>query len=71
MAKKPRSPNETVPRQFRLSDETLDQLDRIAAHYGFTRSDSIRLAVRRLIDSLPPLPPPPAKKKSRNPKKGD
>jgi metal-responsive CopG/Arc/MetJ family transcriptional regulator len=62
-----RTPNETVPKQFRLTQETLDQLDRIAVHYGVTRSDAIRIAARQVVDSLPPPPP---KKKSRNPKKG-
>jgi hypothetical protein len=43
------SKNVTKPRQFRFSQETLDQIDRLAALYhGVSRADVLRLAVARL-----------------------
>jgi len=59
----PRPPNETVPRQFRLSEETLSLLDRISDHYGLgSRADAIRIAARVAADQLPQPAP---KKRSR------
>jgi hypothetical protein len=56
------SANATVPRQFRLAQDTLDLLDRIAAHYTVkSRADAIRIAARIVADQLPPAAP----KKSR------
>ena len=49
----PRTPNETVPSQFRLRPETLADLDAIAAHLAeltgrpSTRVDAIRYAARQ------------------------
>lgn len=44
----------TRPRQFRLKDETLDLLDRIAAHHGLTsRADAIRIAAKAAADAIP------------------
>jgi hypothetical protein len=49
-----RSPNETVPRQFRLTEETLARLDRISEHYHLrSRADAIRLAATLVTDQLP------------------
>jgi len=60
------SPGATVPRQFRLSAETLDLLDRIAAHYQVrSRADAIRIAARNEADRLPP--PAPRKKPKKSP----
>lgn len=55
-----RSPNETVPRQFRLTEETLALLDRISGHFQLgSRADAIRLAARMTADQLPaPVPAP-------------
>lgn len=59
----------TTPRQFRLQDETLDLLDRLASHYGgISRADVIRLAVRQLADSTLPSA---TEKKRAAPKSGD
>lgn len=55
----PRTPNETVPSQFRLSAETLADLDAIARYLGLTRADgrpnrsaAIREAARRLVAKI-------------------
>jgi metal-responsive CopG/Arc/MetJ family transcriptional regulator len=62
----PRTPGETKPRQFRLGDETLDTIDRIAAHYGgVSRSDVLRMAVADFASRLPAAP----KKNRKNPPK--
>lgn len=47
----------TKPRQFRLGDETLAQLDRIAAHFSrdsvtHSRADAVRIAAARLDAQL-------------------
>lgn len=34
---------------FRIDEETLRELDKIASELGFDRSDVIRLAIRELI----------------------
>jgi hypothetical protein len=63
MAKKQRKaarrwPNETIPRQFRLGQETLEELDRIAEHIKqdtgvpASRADAIRYAARATIKAL-------------------
>jgi len=58
-----------VPRQFRLAQETLDLLDRIAAHYQVrSRADAIRIAARMTADALPETRQERPRKKSR---KGD
>jgi hypothetical protein len=53
----------TTPRQFRLSDEINELIDRLAAHYDLNRTDIVRLAVRKLEEHTPNLPP--AKRKGR------
>lgn len=51
------SPGATVPRQFRLGPETLDHLDRIAAHHGLrSRAEAIRFAARLVAEALPGAP---------------
>lgn len=47
----------TKPRQFRLSDEINDLIDRLATHYDLTRTDIVRLAVRKLEEATPNLEP--------------
>ena len=55
-----RGPNKTVPRQFRLGDETLDHLDEIAAflvdddpdHKPVSRAEAIRWAARKIITEI-------------------
>jgi hypothetical protein len=47
----------TKPRQFRLSDEINDLIDRLAAHYDMNRTDIVRLAVRKLEEQTPTLAP--------------
>jgi|GEM_PF-6423018 len=48
----------TVPRQFRLGDDTLADLDLIAEHYTaetgieHSRTDAVRLAARREADRI-------------------
>ena len=48
----------TVPRQFRLGDETLADLDLIAEHYTaetgieHSRTDAVRLAAKREADRI-------------------
>lgn len=60
------SPNATVPRQFRLGEDTLSDLDRISDHYRLgSRAAAIRLAARTLVDTLPQPP----KKSRKNPRK--
>ncbi len=52
------TPGETKPRQFRLSDETLAELDLIAADrtaetgVDHTRTDAIRYAAKREADRI-------------------
>lgn len=54
----PRTPNETVPRQFRLTESTIAELDAIASHLeletGIThsRADVIRWLARREVGRL-------------------
>lgn len=54
-----RWPGETIPRQFRLTAETLAELDAITDHLRRTsgidhsRTDSIRYAVRQVFAALP------------------
>ena len=73
-----RTSNETIPRQFRLSQDTLDEIDRLAAHMlqatgiEHSRTDVIRYAVRRT--TMAELPAPQAlliagKKNKKNSKK--
>lgn len=51
------SRNATVPRQFRLGADTLERLDRIAAHWGLTsRADAIRVAAKLADDAIPEPP---------------
>ncbi len=53
----PRSPNETPARNFRLSAETLADLDRISDHHGLeSRTAAIRIAAKAMADSLPKPP---------------
>lgn len=60
-----RGPNETIPRQFRLRQETLDDLERINLHYRLgSRAAAIRLAARQCADALPE-PPKKIRKNSR------
>jgi predicted transcriptional regulator len=47
----------TKPRQFRLSDEINELIDRLAEHYDLNRTDIVRLAVRKLEEQTPNLPP--------------
>lgn len=53
-----RTPNETTPRQFRLKDETLTDLDVIAAYLSArdrrdaSRADAIRHAAGQVADAL-------------------
>src|SRR5262249_42483535 len=47
----------TKPRQFRLSDEINDLIDRLAAHYDLNRTDIVRLGVRKLEKETPNLAP--------------
>lgn len=48
----------TVPRQFRLGDDTLADLDLIAEHFTVenrkkqSRADAIRIAAKRLADTI-------------------
>ena len=49
-----RSPNETVPSQFRLTRDDLAKLDELAAKLGpvpLTRAQVVRLAIDRLYTS--------------------
>ncbi len=54
----PHTPNETLPRQFRLKAESLADLDLIAAHLTaasgieHTRSDAVRWAARREAEKI-------------------
>lgn len=56
----------TTPRQFRLSDETLADLDAVAAHYTavtgmpHTRTDVIRRLAREKAAGLRPQPAKPS-----------
>jgi hypothetical protein len=58
----PRTPNETVPRQFRLRTETLDDLDAIARWLSDeqgaprSRADAIRYAARQIARKIPQKP---------------
>ncbi len=65
-----RTPNETTPRQFRLTEETLALLDRISGHYQLgSRADAIRLAARMVADQLPaPAPVPKSKPRKKSEK---
>lgn len=46
--------NATTPRQFRLGQETLDQLDAIMRHHKvLSRAEAIRIAARAYHSSLP------------------
>ena len=65
MAKQDTS-NHTTPRQFRLSDEINDLIDRLATHYDLNRTDIVRIAVRKLEEQTPNLSP--AKRKARSQK---
>ena len=74
-----RTSNETIPRQFRLSQDTLDEIDRLAAHLGLStgiehsRTDVIRYAVRRTVLTEMQTPAAVAsggKKNKKNSKKG-
>lgn len=45
--------NETKPRQFRLTEETLAMLDRVATHHGLkSRADAIRIATKIAIGQI-------------------
>jgi hypothetical protein len=61
MGRKPKTAGQagpTVPRQFRLGDDTLADLDLIAEHYTVenrkkqSRADAIRIAAKQLADKL-------------------
>ena len=55
-------------KNFRLSDQTLDLLDRIAASYGgINRSDALRITVQEFARIRLGTEPGPAGKKRRNP----
>jgi hypothetical protein len=53
MSRKPKSPGGTRPRQFRLGDDTVADLDLIADHQTratgvrHSRADAVRVAARR------------------------
>lgn len=60
----PRSPNETTPSQFRLSEETLAALDAVARHYGLTsRAAAIRVLAAKAEKDIA------SKERKNNPKK--
>ncbi len=54
-----RSPNETVPTQFRLKRDALDDLDAIAAHLAETtgmpvsRADALRSLIKQAKKKIP------------------
>jgi hypothetical protein len=66
MAKQDKT-NHTTIYHFRLSDEINDLINRLARHLDVSRTDVVRLGVRKLEENTPGLPAP-EKKSAKKPK---
>jgi len=57
-----------IPRQFRLHDETIETIDRLAVRLGLSaRADVLRVAIKRLADQeLTPTGPATGKPKKKS-----